>query len=69
MSQHHEGELAELPTDFTQFLSCRLGMETSRALSLLGSFLLTFEPTTGHHKPDWAGLKGKPEYELGLAGR
>lgn len=69
MSQHTQAELSELPTDFTQFLSTRLGMETSTALSLLGSFLLTFEPATGHHRPDWAGLKGKPEYELGLTGR
>lgn len=69
MSQHTQGELSELPMDFTQFLSTRLGMETSTALSLLGAFLLTFEPVTGPHRPDWAGLKRKPEYELGLTGR
>jgi hypothetical protein len=38
----------ELPLDFTQFLSGRLGVETSRTLAMLGSFLVEFEPSRRH---------------------
>jgi hypothetical protein len=44
MSDKPEGERSgELPLDFTQFLSGRLGVETSRTLAMLGSFLVEFE--------------------------
>jgi len=36
----------EIPLDFTQYLSRRLGLETQTTLSMLGSFLLSFEPKT-----------------------
>ena len=46
MSEMHEGErVGELPLDFTQFLSNRLGTETGHTLSMLGAFLLSFEPS------------------------
>ncbi|RYZ08364.1 MAG: hypothetical protein EOO73_07895 [Myxococcales bacterium] len=46
MSETHESTtVCELPLDFTQFLSARLGTELGEALSVLGSFLLTFEPS------------------------
>ena len=38
------GSTDEVPLDFTEFLSRRLGMETGNALAVLGSFLITFEP-------------------------
>jgi hypothetical protein len=45
MSEMHDnGSIEEVPLDFTEFLSRRLGMETGTALSVLGSFLVTFEP-------------------------
>jgi len=45
MSEKDEGEtLTDLPLDFTQFLSGRLGLGTSATLSELGSYLLSFEP-------------------------
>jgi hypothetical protein len=37
---------SELPLDFTQFLSQRLHLEPPATLAVLGSFLLTFEPST-----------------------
>ena len=40
----HGSSVDEVPLDFTEFLSRRLGMETGTALSVLGSFLLTFQP-------------------------
>ncbi len=44
MSETFEGTtVGELPLDFTQFLSARLGTDTNEALLALGSFLLTFE--------------------------
>lgn len=47
MSETHESTtVCELPLDFTQFLSARLGTERGEALSVLGAFLLTFEPST-----------------------
>lgn len=53
MSEKHEGEaLGELPLDFTQFLSSRLGMEASAALSILGSYLLNFEPAGRYPRLD-----------------
>lgn len=46
MSETHESTtVCELPLDFTQFLSARLGTDTGEALSALGSFLLAFEPS------------------------
>lgn len=46
MSETHEGTtVGELPLDFTQFLSARLGTDSGEALSALGTFLLTFEPS------------------------
>ncbi|HYQ28232.1 MAG TPA: hypothetical protein VER04_13470 [Polyangiaceae bacterium] len=36
----------EVPLDFSEFLGKRLGVETGTALSLLGAFLVTFEPVT-----------------------
>jgi hypothetical protein len=44
MSEMHEGTTSELPLDFTQFLSSRLGTDAGNTLSLLGTFLLEFEP-------------------------
>jgi hypothetical protein len=38
------GSVEDTPLDFTEFLSRRLGMETGTTLSMLGAFLLTFEP-------------------------
>jgi hypothetical protein len=38
------GSVEEMPLDFTEFLSRRLGTETGTTLSVLGAFLLTFEP-------------------------
>jgi len=38
------GSVDEMPLDFTEYLSRRLGMETGPVLSVLGAFLLTFEP-------------------------
>lgn len=35
----------ELPLDFTQFLSGRLGVERDGTLAILGAFLLEFEPS------------------------
>lgn len=37
----------EVPLDFAEFLSRRQGLETGKALSMLGSFLLTYEPRNG----------------------
>jgi hypothetical protein len=37
--------VCELPLDFTQFLSARLGTDSGEALSALGAFLLAFEPS------------------------
>ena len=49
MSDKPEGERSgELPLDFTQFLSGRLGVETSRTLAMLGSFLVEFESSRRH---------------------
>lgn len=45
MSEKDEGEtFTDLPLDFTQFLSGRLGLDASATLSTLGSYLLSFEP-------------------------
>lgn len=45
MLETQEGTTAsELPLDFTQFLSSRLGTDAGNTLSLLGTFLLEFEP-------------------------
>src|SRR5262245_1483700 len=45
MSDTHQAiGQADIPLDFTQFLSHRLGLETSATLSVLGSYLLSFEP-------------------------
>lgn len=38
------GSVEEVPLDFTEFLSRRLGVETGMALSVLGTFLVAFEP-------------------------
>jgi hypothetical protein len=55
MSDKPEGERSgELPLDFTQFLSRRLGVETSRTLAMLGSFLVEFEPSRRHER--WEAL-------------
>lgn len=46
MLEQHESTVPEdLPLDFTQFLSERMGIEPATTLSLLGSCLLSFEPT------------------------
>jgi hypothetical protein len=37
----------EIPLDFAEFLSRRQGVETGKALSMLGSFLLAYEPLDG----------------------
>jgi len=37
----------EVPLDFAEFLSRRQGVETGKALSMLGSFLLAYEPLGG----------------------
>jgi len=37
----------EVPPDFAEFLSRRQGVETGKALSMLGSFLLAYEPLSG----------------------
>lgn len=47
MSERQEGEsFGDLPLDFTRYLSGRLGVEEPVTLSVLGSFLLSFEPTS-----------------------
>jgi hypothetical protein len=38
-------QASEVPLDFTQFLSERLSLEPPATLAMLGTFLLTFEPT------------------------
>lgn len=38
-------QASELPLDFTRFLSQRLSLEPPATLAMLGTFLLTFEPT------------------------
>ena len=49
MPETHRGEPSDdLPLDFTGFLSHRLGVERDLALSVLGAFLLEFEPS---HRP------------------
>lgn len=49
MSEMQAGDrVEEVPLDFAEFLSRRLGVETGSALSMLGSFLLTFEPHGKH---------------------
>lgn len=40
--------LQEPPTDFTQFLSARLRLDQPDTLAVLGSFLLTFQPSGNH---------------------
>jgi hypothetical protein len=61
MSEKHEGErVGELPLDFTQFLSRRLGMEAGHTLSVLGSFLLSFEPSGRH--PSGATSSRPPQH-------
>ena len=46
MLETQEGDwVKDVPLDFGEFLSERLGVETGKALALLGAFLLTFEPT------------------------
>ena len=51
MSQHFEGQrFSDVPLDFTQFLSGRLGLSTSSTLSMLGSFLVDFQPSG--HRPE-----------------
>jgi hypothetical protein len=45
MAQPSSGDrIEEVPLDFAEFLSRRLGVEPGKALSLLGSFLVSFEP-------------------------
>ena len=39
--------IEEVPLDFAEFLSRRQGVEASKALSMLGSFLLAYEPLCG----------------------
>ena len=39
--------IEEVPLDFAEFLSRRQGVETGKALSMLGSFLLAYEPRGG----------------------
>ncbi len=39
--------IEDMPLDFAEFLSRRHGVETGKALSMLGSFLVTYEPL-GH---------------------
>jgi hypothetical protein len=36
----------DVPLDFIEFLSARLGVSHEPALSALGSFLVTFKPST-----------------------
>lgn len=46
MSEKHDASLMPDPSlDFTHFLSGRLGTDANTALSALGAFLLTFEPS------------------------
>jgi hypothetical protein len=43
----------DVPLDFIEFLSARLGVSREPALSALGSFLVTFKPSTNrgtHHE-------------------
>ena len=48
MFDEEDALLSEPPTDFTQFLSARLKLPASDTLAVLGSFLLTFEPSGSH---------------------
>jgi len=36
--------IEDVPLDFAEFLSRRHGVETGKALSMLGSFLVAYEP-------------------------
>lgn len=36
--------IEDVPLDFAEFLSRRHGVEPGKALSMLGSFLVTYEP-------------------------
>jgi hypothetical protein len=45
LEQHESAVPQDLPLDFTQFLSERMGIEPATTLSLLGSCLLSFEPS------------------------
>jgi hypothetical protein len=45
MLEKHDVATQDPCTDFTQFLSGRLGTDDTTALSELGAFLLAFEPS------------------------
>lgn len=48
LGQQESEARPELPLDFTQFLSNRLRLEPPATLAMLGTFLLSFEPTGSH---------------------
>lgn len=51
LDQRERKTRSEPPLDFTQFLSSRLNLDTPATLAVLGSFLLTFEPSGKYAKP------------------
>jgi hypothetical protein len=52
----------ELPLDFTQFLSQRLRLEPPATLAVLGSFLLTFEPSGNYSSRAHPGSFSPPPH-------
>lgn len=66
MSEKHEGKTAgDLPLDFTQFLSGRLGTDAGAALSALGAFLVSFEPSG--RRPSGLTLPSRPSAHPALS--
>lgn len=66
MSEKHEGKtVGELPLDFTQFLSGRLGTDTGATLSVLGAFLVSFEPSG--RRPPGLALPSRPSAHPALS--
>ncbi len=47
MEPSSSNRIDDVPLDFAEFLSRRQGVETGKALSMLGSFLLAYEPLCG----------------------
>lgn len=55
LDQQERELLGEPPLDFTQFLCARLKLDPKDTLALLGSFLLSFEPTSNQALRTHAG--------------
>jgi len=51
LAQRTTSKDSDIPLDFVEFLSGRLGTGKESALSALGAFLVTFEPSVRREAP------------------